>query len=133
MKINPEKYKTVLVIDDEDVDLFLAKKVLGKMKSIENVILYSNGKQAFSFIKNIKKKEEVPELILLDLKMPGFSGEDFLNQFQELPEYISSHTKVVVVSAYLGFHEGEHINSKMFPCIHKLLQKPLKQDELEMV
>ena len=133
MTTNLRKYKTVLVIDDEDVDLYLADKVLKKIKNVDNVILYSNGKQAFNYIKNIKEEEEIPELILLDLKMPGFSGEDFLIQFQTLPGNISSRTKVVVVSAYLGFHEAENINYEKFPCIHKMLEKPLNKQDLEKV
>ena len=131
MEKNPEKFKTALVIDDEEIDVYLAKQMLASEKCAKNSITFNNAKLALSYLENIKEKDQFPDLILLDLAMPDFSGEDFLVAYHRIiPPEFSEKTKLVVLTAYKNFHEAKDINVERFPFIAKIMEKPLKVEEL---
>lgn len=68
------KRQTILVIDDEKANL----KILSELfKSKVNIILAKNGTQGIEKIIKFK-----PDLILLDIIMPGMSGFDVITQLK---------------------------------------------------
>jgi two-component system, response regulator len=65
---------SILVIDDNPDDIFIAKRVISKYRDNFIVESASDGSQAMELISNTKP----PALILLDLKMPGIDGIEIL-------------------------------------------------------
>ncbi len=63
---------SILVVDDQPLNCELISDILGL--DHYHVIIAHNGQEGLAII-----KIERPDLILLDLMMPGISGEDFLN------------------------------------------------------
>lgn len=66
MKVDPSEYK-VLVVDDVDPNVLLLKALLTNEKY--QAITANNGMQALEVV-----EKENPDLILLDIMMPGMSG-----------------------------------------------------------
>jgi excisionase family DNA binding protein len=85
MKMGPGK--TVLVVDDEEVirDFFI--RALTGYK----VLTASNGEEALNIIKKDK-----PDLVLLDIKMPGIDGIETLRRIKEIDHNIV----VIMLSAF---------------------------------
>lgn len=75
--INPSDYK-VLVVDDVMPNVLLLKVMLSNDKF--NVITASNGEQAIELVRS-----EMPDLILLDVMMPGLTGYDVAQVLQKDP------------------------------------------------
>ena len=81
--------KSVLVVDDEeDVVRILRKQLVSA--GYEALIAY-NGQQA------IEKANEHPDLILLDIMMPGMDGIEVLRQIRNNSE--TKETPVIMVTA----------------------------------
>ncbi|SFI67413.1 response regulator [Thermoflavimicrobium dichotomicum] len=82
-------YKKVLVVDDQYGIRVLLKEVFAK----DNLIVFqaANGKQALEII-----RLEKPDLILLDMKMPGMDGLELLRRLRR----IDTKTKVIMMTAY---------------------------------
>ncbi len=79
----------VLLIDDE-VEVLKAESSILKFAGIDNIITCSNSNQVMEIV-----AKEKPELILLDLAMPGVSGREILAMVRdEYPE-----TAVIIVTA----------------------------------
>lgn len=129
-KTYPRKFNNVLVIDDEEIDLFLVENILLESNLSENIIYYSNAKHALSYLEKIRDPSEFPDLIILDLNMPVFNGEDFLMSYHRAFPNGMRATKVVVLTAYKHFHEARHISSQRFPPLVKIIEKPLQVKEL---
>jgi two-component system, response regulator, stage 0 sporulation protein F len=81
--------KKILVVDDQYGIRLLLQEVFSK----ENVHIFqaSNGKQALEII-----QAEKPDLILLDMKMPGMDGLELLRRLRKF----NTESKVIMMTAY---------------------------------
>jgi CheY-like chemotaxis protein len=70
---------TIMVIDDEEDILFIVKRILDGMG--HKTIMASSGKEALE-----KLKEEIPDLILLDIMMPYLDGWETLKRIRDRDE-----------------------------------------------
>lgn len=128
------KFNTIMVIDDDPIDIFIAEKILTDSHYSDSIISYINSKLALSYLANVTINDKVPDLILLDLNMPVFSGEEFLICYhQKVCESIRKKIKLVVLTAYKFFPEATGINFIRFPSLLKIIDKPLEIEELEEV
>lgn len=79
----------VLLVDDEvDFVKTLAQRL--KMRNLEAETAY-NGEQAMSFV-----KEREPDVMVLDLRMPGMGGMEVLRQTRKA----YPNTQVIILSAH---------------------------------
>lgn len=81
----------ILVVDDDPTFCAQASAVLGAMPEI-TVEFASNGSEALAAI-----RRQAPDLLLLDLVMPGLDGFDVLEELRRDPRAV--HIPVVVVTA----------------------------------
>ena len=81
----------VLVVDDSELILSKIKELLTQLPDIDSVQTANNADNALQKIKN-----HTPDLILLDLNMPGKNGVDLLQVIKH--DYPS--TKVIIVSSH---------------------------------
>ena len=71
--------KHILVVDDDGMNCILAKHALGNQYRVTTV---SAGTEAIEFLKN-----EVPDLILMDIEMPQMSGLETVSIIKENEEW----------------------------------------------
>lgn len=85
--------KTVktLIIDDERLAREELKSLLKQYDEIDIIGEAKNGEEGIQMIKELK-----PELIFLDISMPGMTGFEMLKQLDEIP-------KVIFITAYDEF------------------------------
>ncbi|MGD8353465.1 MAG: response regulator [Pseudomonadota bacterium] len=94
MKANTATDRTILVVDDEQSIRFLYKEELEE--DGYRVITASDGEEALR-----KVKLENPDLITLDIRMPGMDGIEVLHRIREMDKEIP----VIMSTAY-----GEYRN-----------------------
>lgn len=71
----------ILVVDDDSANLMLAQKILGKEYRIAAA---NSGMAAFRYLEKNK-----PDLILLDINMPGMNGFEAMEKLKESEAYSS--------------------------------------------
>ena len=77
--------KKIIVIDDEAAGRTLIKQYLSEYPSLIVVGEANNGADAIKVINEFK-----PDLIFLDIQMPGLSGFEVLSHLEEIPQIIFS-------------------------------------------
>ncbi len=82
-----ETVKTVLVVDDEEVIRDFFKRMLQEYK----VLTAASGEEAVYMVKKDK-----PDLVLLDIKMPGIDGIETLRKIKSIDKNIV----VIMISAH---------------------------------
>jgi CheY-like chemotaxis protein len=75
---------TVLVVDDDDADALMIEEALSSAAVPPAVHRVSDGAQALEFLRRGSPYEQAPrpDLILLDLNMPGMSGHQVLAEIK---------------------------------------------------
>jgi len=81
--------KNVLVVDDSATDSHLIKEIL--TKNGYSVSTASSGEEAI-----VKSKQDKPDLILMDIVMPGMSGFEATRSIAKAPE--TSHIPIIICS-----------------------------------
>lgn len=77
--IHPKQGLTVLVVEDNEVNMMLTKHMLLKILADAQIIECENGHYALDYLKNNK----MPDIVFLDLEMPDFDGFDTMKSMQE--------------------------------------------------
>jgi|SRR6266850_2319442 len=95
-----KKYK-VLIVDDSDDDRFLLKRALHKSLCCEVIGCAEDGQKAIDYLCGSglyadRQRFPLPDLMLLDLKMPRVNGFEVLNWLRERTGPI---LKVIVLSS----------------------------------
>ncbi|MBX3255103.1 MAG: response regulator transcription factor [Chitinophagaceae bacterium] len=72
-----------IAIDDEPIALEVVKSLSAKVPFIDLIATFTNAFEALSFLKN-----EKPDLIFLDIKMPDITGIDWLKSVTHPPMVI---------------------------------------------
>lgn len=112
--------KTIMIVDDDAISLAIAKELL--MGDYEIAAMQS-GLEALGYMEGHAK----PDLILLDMIMPGTSGMDVLKELKSNPEL--SHIPVIFLTSMEGvdFEIEGYING-----VADFMQKPIHAELLKL-
>jgi CheY-like chemotaxis protein len=132
MEKTPGTYrcKSVLLVDDNEIDNFINERILNSSGFAEKVIVKNSSDAAIDFLKQHEKdSESLPIIIFLDLNMPVKDGFIFLQDFEKLDTVTRQKCKVVVLSSSIS---PEDINrASTNPYVLKYINKPLGEKYLE--
>lgn len=92
--------KNVMVIDDNDTDLLIAKIVIEKSGFKGNIVTKNSGKSALEYLESIQNNNEIwPDVIFLDINMPVVNGFVFLYEFEKMNEDFRKKVKIAVLTS----------------------------------
>ena len=102
----------VLIIDDEPVDRYILVRLLEQQPCI--IEQAASGFEGLKILREIK-----PDLIFLDLNMPGLSGYEVLNHIKANPA-TRNIPVAVVTSAEPGAHQRQELEGKAYALMNKV-------------
>src|SRR5688500_10558534 len=91
-----KKIKCIMLIDDNADDNFYHERVIKKSHSAEIVIAEVSASAALDHLKH--QENTKPDLIFLDINMPGMNGWEFLTEYNKLDKHLQSHAIVVMLT-----------------------------------
>jgi len=115
MDITPK----ILIIDDEEIVLDSCTHILAK--SDYQVLTARNGEDGIALL-----AQENPDLVFVDLKMPGISGMEVL-------EKIQAHDPTIVPVVITGFATVSSAVEAMKKGAYDFLPKPFTPDEMRLI
>ncbi len=110
--------KTVLVVDDQPDNVFILQDRLEREGF--TVLTAYDGQTCIA-----KAAEEQPDLILLDVMMPGLSGFDVCRQLTKSPE-----TKLIPVIMVTALTDAEDMKEGLQAGAYDYIKKPFNRVEL---
>lgn len=124
-----KKPRTVLLIDDNVVDLKINSKIIKLSNLFDGVVTYQSGEEGLAYLKKtLHDKNKLPDLILLDIQMPDMDGFDFLELYKKLPKQLTGVCLVAMLSSSLDFGDIKRAEASLH--VVELLKKPLIPKEL---
>jgi len=79
--------RPILLVEDNPMDLDLTLRAFARRKLVNPLEVARDGEEALRYIARWDAGQEVPSVILLDLKIPKIDGLEVLRRIKENPKY----------------------------------------------
>ena len=96
MKNRSEIY--VALVDDDNATNYLNQIILKQSGILRSPNVFINGRSCLDFIQEkINGKDDLPDLIFLDLNMPGMDGWEFINEYEKMFEHYPNKYPILII------------------------------------
>lgn len=117
-------YQKIMIIDDSKIDSYVVEMVIKKTNFAQDVIKMESGAEALQYIStNIEHKENLPDLILLDINMPEMNGFEFMERYDLFPDNVKNDCTIMLLTSSIHPIDIERANNNQY--ITKFVNKPL--------
>ena len=127
-----KKYRTVMLIDDNEIDNLINQKMIEAASITENIYTHTGAKSAIEFLKNMERldvaEKVLPDLIFLDIDMPLMAGFQFLDEFEKLSNVAKNKCKIVMLTS--SINPQDFNRSKKYTNVKLYLNKPLSHESI---
>ena len=121
-----------MLVDDNDTDNFISKRIIEITKFAEDVEIKNSGKSALEYLEEHKENvEKLPDIIFLDINMPIVDGFVFLYEFEKFTETIRNKCKVIILSSSDNKRDIDKIVNNDH--VIKFVTKPLTENALSEI
>lgn len=110
----------VLIIDDDEIVVFIEKKMMANHEISKNPVVFKSALPALEYLKE-RKGYDKHFLILLDINMPVLSGWEFLEEIETWPEKERYHVVMITSSVT----QKDKAKAEKFSRVQEFLEKPI--------
>lgn len=124
-----KKLNCILLIDDDEIANYINASVVKHVDCSETVVSVQSGQAALDYLTS--KVEGIypqPDLIFLDINMPGMNGWEFLEHYQKLED--SQQGKVIVVMLTSSVNPDDMEKARSMEGITEFKTKPMTEQML---
>jgi CheY-like chemotaxis protein len=126
------KFDKVMIIDDNNIDLYITKRLIIKNNFGKNVLEYTAASEALKYLQdNQDNIPMLPLVIFIDIYMPGMSGFEFLEAYDKLPTELKKHCKVFIISSTIDENDIER--SRLDKNLTAFQVKPITKEFLNSI
>lgn len=128
MQRTPSSKINLLVIDDDDINIFIISKIVEKTGYDVEICAKHNGQLAIDYIKDLlSENQNLPDLVLIDINMPILNGWEFIEAFEALDLKANNDMYMLSSSVY----ENDIEKAKSYKSVKGFISKPLSIDRLK--
>jgi CheY-like chemotaxis protein len=126
------KFEKVMIIDDNNIDLYITKRLIIKNNFGKNVLEYTAATEALKYLQdNQDNIPMLPLIIFIDIYMPGMSGFEFLEAYDKLPNTLKKYCKVFIISSSIDENDIER--SRLDKNLTAFQVKPITKEFLNSI
>jgi CheY-like chemotaxis protein len=127
-------YPCVMLIEDGAADNLVAEILIRKTGFAQHIITCPDAFEALAYLSGLANEEKStgqmwPELILLDLVLPGMDGFDFLNRLEALSLPVTPPVYMLTVS----LRSRDREQAATYASVRGFLLKPLTEEMLRQI
>ncbi|WEK37227.1 MAG: response regulator [Candidatus Pseudobacter hemicellulosilyticus] len=122
------RLKCILLIDDDDPTNFLNRHVLERVNCTDRIQVVQSGQEALEYLSSNANR---PDLIFLDINMPGMDGWEFLEKYRMLHRPGSNNSIMVMLTTSLNPDDAQRANN--IPEVDGYENKPLNDVLLDKI
>lgn len=116
--------QTILLVDDDEPTNVLHQMELEEAGISETIITIDNAEEALQYlIEASEGKHKVPDLIFLDINMPGMDGWEFLHEYEALD--LRDKAEIILIMLTTSLNPDDKTKAESFEIVKGFLNKPL--------
>lgn len=116
------------IIDDSDVNNYYTEDLLGEFDFTHAVTTYTRAKDGLAeLLRRIDVQEDLPNVLLLDIRMPEMDGFEFIEELEEQLDERTIETKIFILTSSKHRRDVEAFEKQSLAC--EFLNKPLEKAE----
>ena len=121
-----------MLVDDNPDDNFFHERIIKKSGAATVVITKESGMEALEYLK-LQRYEKIshPELIFLDINMPGMNGWEFIEEYNKLDK--DQQGEHVIVMLTTSKNPDDKTQSETHQIVTDFKSKPLTKEILEEI
>ena len=117
--------QTLMLIDDSEIDQMIYLRIAKKSGLVGNMVQFLDATEALRYLE--QGDQSKPDLILLDINMPGMDGFEFLREATKL---LGASICPIVVMLTTSLNPEDEVRARAFDVVKDFLNKPLTADQL---
>jgi CheY-like chemotaxis protein len=122
----------VMLVDDNDTDNFISKRIIEITKFSNRVEVKNSGKSALDYLReNQNNIDNLPNIVFLDINMPIVDGFVFLYEFDKFNELVKNRCKIIILSSSDNKRDIDKIVNNNH--VIKFITKPLTESALDEI
>lgn len=126
------KINQILLIDDDPATNFINRKIINDNGCADKVTTLTSAEAALEYLKANKESGNTqPDLILLDINMPGMNGWEFLEEYKGLDE--GERAKIVIVMLTTSLNPDDEEMARKIPLVNDFKNKPLNASAISEI
>ena len=99
-----KKLSCILIIDDDPASNFFHQNIIEELDSKVNIQICQDAEHALEYLVKKSMFSEfrpmpAPDLILLDIYMPGMSGWDFIEEYNKIRSQLQKEATIAMISS----------------------------------
>ncbi len=119
-------FRTCLLIDDNPVDVFINRSLILRCKFADEVITFKSAEA----LDLIRAGTIHPNVIFMDLKMPGMDGFQFLQEYAKIDIH-KDNIKIFILSSTYDPEEINQIENNKY--VNRFIKKNLTTEILNSI
>ncbi len=122
----------LIIIDDDPIHQKIVQIILKKQDTFDEIDSYTEAEIAVEMLEeNAKNRDNLPDVILLDLNMPVMDGWDFLESFEKIKNKLLKTIKIFVVTSSVD--EKDKSRAKQYNSVVDYITKPLSDESVKKI
>jgi CheY-like chemotaxis protein len=119
----------ILLIDDDAVTNMMHRRVIERSGRAQSIDVATDGQEALDLLRaDLASGRPLPELIFLDINMPGMGGFEFLEHYAQMN--IAPDAQLIIVMLSASLLPDDHARAQADPNVHSFCDKPLRLEKL---
>ena len=110
----------ILLVEDNPDDELLTLRALKKTKLVNEIAVAHDGEEALDYLLNEENGNDLPVMVLLDLKMPKVSGLEVLHAIRS-----NTRTRTLPVIVFTSSSEEKDIVESYSLGVNSYVRKPV--------
>ncbi len=121
-----------MLVDDDHNDNFFHEREIRKTNSATVIIEKNSALEALEYLKSRKEdKDMLPDLIFLDINMPGMNGWEFLQEYERLDKKLQNRAIIVMLTT--SDNDDDVARAKAWSFVSDYITKPLTEEIMKEI